>query len=197
MFGMFLTICMYTHSQVSDPFFIVFAYLFIGSFVKHVQEVYSYGDSFRTSIYELRVWMMKSGVCYFYATLNAILDRLGMMEANFSLTNKDIEEDQIKRHQDGIYDFQAAPMLLVPLCSLYLINVTSFILGAVKIVKNHTGDEMFAQAILSFFGIVLNYYLLEGMILRTDKGRVSPFVSVISVAITAVFLLVGPFIMLY
>ncbi|KAL0457044.1 UNVERIFIED_CONTAM: Cellulose synthase-like protein E1 [Sesamum latifolium] len=43
------------YPKVSDPFFVLFAFIFISSQCKHVQEVFSYGDSFRHAIIELRV----------------------------------------------------------------------------------------------------------------------------------------------
>ncbi|KAK4482800.1 hypothetical protein RD792_009970 [Penstemon davidsonii] len=185
------------YPNVDDPYFIVFAFIFFSSLLKHVQEVLSYGDDLRTSFYELRVWMMKSAVCYFYATMNAILDKIGSSEANFSLTNKDIEEEQLKRHQEGIFDFQASPMLIAPLCTLYIVNVVSFVIGTAKIIRSQNGSEMFVQVFISLFGILMNYHLLEGMFLRKDKGRVSPFVTLLSLAISVVFLFVGSFIVVY
>ncbi|KAL3812501.1 hypothetical protein ACJIZ3_013769 [Penstemon smallii] len=185
------------YPKVSDPYFVVFAFIFLSSQLKHVQEVFSYGDSWRTSLYELRVWMMKSTVCYLYAVINAIADKFGTTEANFSLTNKDIEEEQTKWYQKGIYNYQASPGLIVPLCTLYLINLASFIIGIAKIVLNRTGDQMFVQATLPLFGVIMNYNLLEGMFLRTDKGRVSIFVTLLSIAISAIYLYFGSVLCIY
>ncbi|KAK6138741.1 hypothetical protein DH2020_027517 [Rehmannia glutinosa] len=183
------------YPKVSDPMFIVFAFIFISSLLKHVQEVFSYGDSFRTALYEMRVWMMKSGACYFFAILNAILDRLGLLQANFSLTNKVVDDEQVRRHQLGIYDFQASPLILTPLCSLYVLNLAAFAIGIPKIFQK--GDELLAQALLSFFGIIINYHLLDGMVLRSDSGRISLFVTMVSVALSATVLSCGYLLLLY
>ncbi|KAI3469713.1 hypothetical protein Pfo_026376 [Paulownia fortunei] len=183
------------YPKVSDPFFIAFAFIFISSQLKHVQEVLSYGDSFMTALYEMRVWMMKSGACYFYGVLNATLDKIGLHEASFSLTNKAVDNEQARRLEQGIYDFQSSLLLLAPLCSLYIINLASFIVGIARIF--HKGDELFAQAVIAFFGIIMNYHLLEGMFLRKDNGRISPSVSLISVAISAIILSCGSLLLLY
>ncbi|KAI3469714.1 hypothetical protein Pfo_026377 [Paulownia fortunei] len=179
------------YPKVSDPFFFVFAFIFISSQLKHVQEVISYGDPIRTALYDLRVWMMKSGACYLYANLNAILDQFGLNEANFSLTSKVVDDEETKRHQEGIYDFQSSPQLLAPLCSLYLLNLVSFIIGTARIFQSDKGKEMFAQAILTLFGITVNYHLFQGMVLRTDKGRIAPSISLLSAAISAIILFLG------
>ncbi|KAG8370357.1 hypothetical protein BUALT_Bualt14G0108500 [Buddleja alternifolia] len=171
------------YPKVSDPFFLVFAFIFVSSLLKHVQEVLSYGDDIMTALYELRVFVMKCAACYFYANLNAVLDRLGLLQANFSLTNKVVDDEQVRRYEQGIYDFQVSPMLLAPLCSLYILNLATLTLGIPKLLNK--GDELFVQAAISLVGLILNYHLLEGMVLRTDKGRISPSLLLLSVGIAA------------
>ncbi|KAK6161371.1 hypothetical protein DH2020_004752 [Rehmannia glutinosa] len=188
------------HSSVSQGFrsiFVVFAFIFIASQLKHVQEVVSFGDSIRTALYELRVLMMKSASCYLYATLGAFLDKLGLHEAHFTLTNKVVDDEQARRYQKGIYDFQGSPMLIAPICSLYILNVASFVLGIARIIQSHNANELFVQAFIPLFGIIVNYHVFEGMVLRKDKGRVSPSVSLLSVAIAAFTLFFGSLILIY
>ncbi|KAI3469711.1 hypothetical protein Pfo_026374 [Paulownia fortunei] len=185
------------YPKVSDPFFVVFAFIFLASKLKHVQEVVSYGDSLRTSLYELRVWMMKSASCYLYATLGAVLDKIGLHEAHFTLTNKAVDDEQDRRYQKGIYDFQASPLLIAPICSLYILNVASFIIGIARIIQSHKANELFAQAFMPFFGIIVNYHVLEGMMLRNDRGRISPSVSLISLAIATFMLCFGSLFLIF
>ncbi|KAL0376735.1 UNVERIFIED_CONTAM: Cellulose synthase-like protein G1 [Sesamum calycinum] len=92
------------YPKVSDPFFILFAFVFFASQLKHVQEVLSYGDSLMSSLYELRMWMMKSASSYLYASLGAVLEKIGLHEADFKLTNKAGDERQAKLYQEGRYD---------------------------------------------------------------------------------------------
>ncbi|CAA0806657.1 Cellulose synthase-like protein G2 [Striga hermonthica] len=177
------------YPKISDPMFLVFAFIFISSQLKHVQEVISYGDDFMTAVYELRVWMMKSGSCHFYAILNAVSYRLGLLQANFTLTNKAVDEDEVKRYEVGIYDFQISPLMLTPMCSLYLLNLLCCVIGAAKLAR--AWDELLAQAVLALFGVVVNWYFLQGMFFRLDSGRVSTFVTLISVVLASVVLGVG------
>ncbi|GER56159.1 cellulose synthase-like protein [Striga asiatica] len=177
------------YPKISDPMFFVFAFIFISSQLKHVQEVISYGDDFMTAVYELRVWMMKSGSCYFFAILNAVLDKLGFLQANFTLTNKAVDEDEVNFYELGIYDFQISPLMLTPMCSLYLLNLLCCVLGAAKLAR--AWDELFAQAVLALFGVVVNWYFLQGMFFRVDSGRISTFVTLISVVLASVVLGVG------
>ncbi|KAL0376740.1 UNVERIFIED_CONTAM: Cellulose synthase-like protein G2 [Sesamum calycinum] len=115
------------YPKVSEPYFIVFAFIFLSSRLKHVQETIAFGDPLRNTVYELRVWMMKSVACYLYAIVNAILDKIGLREANFSLTSKVVDDEQEARFKQGIYDFQVSPMLLIPMCSMYILNLAALL----------------------------------------------------------------------
>ncbi|KAK4486998.1 hypothetical protein RD792_006313 [Penstemon davidsonii] len=185
------------YPKVSDPFFFVFAFVFLNAQFKFLHDIISNDDPIRTWLYEYRVWMMKSGACYFYATLNAILDKIGMNEADFSLTNKDIDNEQAQRYEKGIYDFQVSARLLAPLCSLYIVNVVAFVIGISRIFCCHSANDLFAQAFISLFGIIVNTHLLEGMIFRQDKGRVSSSISLTSAMISAIILGFGSLIFVY
>lgn len=176
------------YPKVSDPFFGVFAFIFVASQLKHVQEVVCYGDPLRSSLYELRVWMMKSASCYLYATLGAVLEIFGLHNADFTLTNKVVDDEEVRRYQKGIYNFQASALLIAPLCSLYVVNVVAFVIGVVRTVYSGKGNEVFLQGVITLFGVIVNFHVMEGMVLRKDKGRVSPCVSLASVGI-AIFVL--------
>ncbi|GFP95895.1 cellulose synthase-like protein g1 [Phtheirospermum japonicum] len=185
------------NKEISDPFFVVFAFIFLASQLKHVQEVMFFGDSFRTALYELRVWMMKSASSYVYATLGALLDKFGLQKANFTLTNKVVDDEQEERFNKGIYDFQGSPMVIAPICILYILNLASFVFGIMRIIQSREADELFVQAFISFFGIIVNYHVFEGMILRKDKGRVSPSVSLFSLVIAAIILCFGSLVLIF
>lgn len=160
-----------------------------------MEEVVSYGDSVMDALYELRGYMIMMGSSSFYGVLNAILDKLGLHQADFTLTNKMVDPEQARRLQKGIYDFQASPLLIGQLCSLYIINLVAFIVGIIRVFQK--GDEFLAQAIIPFFGVAVNYYLFEGMVLRKDNGRVAPSTSLLAVAMSAAILLCGSLFLLY
>ncbi|KAL0388466.1 UNVERIFIED_CONTAM: Cellulose synthase-like protein G1 [Sesamum radiatum] len=185
------------YPKVSDPFFIVFAFVFFASQLKHVQEVLSYGDSLMSSLYELRMWMMKSASSYLYASLGAVLEKIGLHEADFKLTNKAGDDEQATLYQEGRYDFQASPALIAPICSLYILNVVSFVVGMARIVQTKSGGEMLVQAFIPLFGVIVSYQVFEGMVLRKDRGRIAPFVSVLSAAIATFVLCFGSLVFVY
>ncbi|CAA0828255.1 Cellulose synthase-like protein G2 [Striga hermonthica] len=185
------------YPKVSDPYFVVFVLVFLGSQLKHIEEVMFYGDSIWRALYELRMWMMKSSTCYLYAVVGAVFDNLGLHNAHFTLTNKVVDHESETRFKKGIYDFQGSPMVIAPICSLYILNLVSLAFGAVRIARGQEASEVFAQALISLFGVIVNYHVFEGMLLRKDNGRVSPSLSLLCVVIAMFMLCFGSLILVF
>ncbi|CAI9771278.1 unnamed protein product [Fraxinus pennsylvanica] len=185
------------YPKVSNPFFIVFSFLFLSSQLKHIQEVISTGHSIRTWAIEQRIWMLRSLTCYMYGTLNGILEIIGLREASFLPTNKAVNDEQSKLYQMGIYDFRASFLLLAPLCTLYILNLVVFIIGVAKIFHVQQASEMFIQLFIPLFGILINYPLFEGMFLRkvlpSQRGRH----TLLSSALCIVILSCGSLVLIY
>ncbi|KAL1562120.1 cellulose synthase-like protein E1 [Salvia divinorum] len=173
------------YPQVSSPFFAVFVFVFVSSQLKHAQEVLASGDSLRTWVNEQRVSVMKSLTSYSFAAANAILEKMGLSKASFVPTSKVTDDEVAKLYQMGKYDFQAPPIFMVILCTVYMLNLASLVVGLVRVLVNGKMNEMVMQAFLPLFGVVLHYPLMEGMVLRKDAGRVSPSVSLLSAVISS------------
>ncbi|KAL0414359.1 UNVERIFIED_CONTAM: Cellulose synthase-like protein G2 [Sesamum radiatum] len=150
------------YPEVSSPFFVVFSFVFLSSQLKHVQEIFSTGHSMRTWSNEQRIWMMKSLTSYLYATLEAVMEKIGLMKASFLPTNKVVDDEQAKRYQMGIYDFQAPALFLVPLCSLYILNVASLIIGFGRIMQTQKwGENAYTSFIPLSRRFCISLYLKE------------------------------------
>lgn len=185
------------YPEVSNWFFMVFSFIFLSSLSKHLQEVLSTGGSMMSWINEQRMWMIKSVTCHLYGSLDAIMKRLGMKEASFLPTNKVINDEQIRLYQMGKFDFQTSSALLAPLVILTIVNFISFIGGVTRAMVTRKFSEMFMQVFLSFFIVTMGYPVIEGMILRKDKGRIPPSVIALSVFISTIFLSLGSLILMY
>ncbi|KAA8527738.1 hypothetical protein F0562_035393 [Nyssa sinensis] len=185
------------YPKVSSSWFIILSFIFLSSLLKHLWDILYTGGSIQTWRNEWRVWMIKSVTAYFYGSLDAILKLVGMRKATFIPTNKVSNEEQIKLYQMGIYNFQTSTMLLAPLVTLVILNVVSFTGGIARAIFTGEWKEMFAQIFLSFFIIVMNYPVIEGMILRKDKGRVPPSVTLLSVVFSFIFLSLGSIVLMY
>ncbi|KAI7980358.1 Cellulose synthase-like protein G2 [Camellia lanceoleosa] len=185
------------YPEVSSWYFIVFSFIFVSSQSKHIQEIFSIGGSIQTWRKEQRMWMIKSVTCHLYGSLDAFMKRMGMREANFLPTNKVVDDGQLKRYQMGILDFQASKILIVPVVTLVILNLVCLFGGVTRMVISGSVNEMFVQVGLSFFIVSMSFPIVEGMVVRKDKGRVPISVSILSAVISMIYLLLGSLIIMY
>lgn len=179
------------YPQVSSSWFMVFSFIFLASLLKHLEEILSTGASIQTLLNEQRVWMMKSVTAYTFGSLDAIMKCFGMREASFLPTNKVADDEQVALYQMGKLNFQASTMILTPIITLIILNIVSFIGGVARMFIAGSWNETFGQVFLSLYILMVNYPVIEGMLLRKDKGRVPTPVTLLSLVITIFLLCLG------
>lgn len=142
--------------------------------------------------------MVKGITCHLYGSMYAIMEKLGAKEASFLPTNKVVDDDQVKLYERGIYNFQTSSMFLVPLCSLIILNLLGFLMGVIKIVfeRDYIYD-ISIQTFISFYIISMGYPVLEAMLLRKDKGRITTSVSCYSFVFSIFILFLGSLLIMY
>ncbi|XP_007035027.2 PREDICTED: cellulose synthase-like protein G2 [Theobroma cacao] len=181
------------YPEVSDPYFSIFLFIFISALSKNLYEIFATGGQIRTWTNERRIWMIKSVTSDFYGCVDAILSKLGMSEASFLPTSKVTDDEQVKRYEMGVFDFQAPTMLLAPLATIILVNIASLVGGVVRMVAMDNGDwkMMVGQISLSFYILIANYAIIEGMIIRKDKASIPSYVTLLSVVFSMIILSIG------
>lgn len=179
------------YPEVSSSFFIIYVFISLSALSKHLYEVLLAGGSFQTLINEQRIWMMKSITCHLYGSSDAIMKKFGMREASFLPTNKVADDEQVKLYQMGKFDFQTSNIFLVPMVALIILNMAAFLGGLIRIFFLGDWDKMFVQVLMSFYILVVNFAIIEGMMIRKDKGRIRPTVTLSSMMFVAIFLLLG------
>lgn len=179
------------YPQVSSSWFMVFSFIFLASLLKHLEEILSSGASIQTLLNEQRVWMMKSVTAYTFGSLDAIMKCFGMREASFLPTNKVADDEQVALYQMGKLNFQASTTILTPIITLIILNMVSFIGGVARMFIAGSWNETFGQVFLSLYILIVNYPVIEGMLLRKDKGRVPTPVTLLSLVITIFLLCLG------
>ena len=142
---------------------------------------------------------MKAVTSSSYGSLDAILHKLDMREASFLPTNKVTDYEQIKLYEMGVFDFRAVTMFLAPLVTVILVNIASFVGGVVRIMvmedKRDHWKKMVGQIFLSFYILITNYAVIEGMIIRKDKASIPSSVTLLSAAFAVIILSLGSFIL--
>ncbi|KAJ0034367.1 hypothetical protein Pint_24636 [Pistacia integerrima] len=185
------------YPEFSSSFFKIFSFIFMSAIAKHLQEVLATGGSIETWRNEQRIWMIKSVTCHTYGSLDAILKLLGLRKASFVPSNKVMDNEQVKRYEMGQLDFQTSAMFLIPMATLMILNIAALFGGVARIIAVGNWDKMFVQVVLSFYIFIINFAIVEGMLIRKDKGRIPPSITVISVLFFIVFLFLGSVILLY
>ncbi|XP_042058221.1 cellulose synthase-like protein G2 [Salvia splendens] len=179
------------YPQLSSPFFFVFVFLFVSSQAKHLQEVLTTGYRTSTWITEQRMWTIRCFTAYLYANVNTIMDKIGWRKASFLLTSKAADEAAAELYRKGMYNFDAPSLLIVPMCTLYMINMGSFVAGIWQAGKGN--GMMLIESLIPVFGIILNLPLLQGMVVRKDKGRVPTNVSIVSLLLSSIVMAYASF----
>lgn len=135
--------------------------------------------------------MIKSVTCHTFGTLDAIMKLLGLRKASFVPSNKVMDNEQVTRYEMGQIDFQTSAMFLIPMASLMILNMAALFGGVARIVAVGNWDKMFAQVVLSAYIFVVNFAIVEGMLIRKDKGRIPASITVVSILVFIVFLFLG------
>ncbi|KAJ9182233.1 hypothetical protein P3X46_006253 [Hevea brasiliensis] len=185
------------YPEVSNSFFLIFSFIFISDVVKHLCECFFTGGSIQTMINERTIWMIMSVTCYLYGSLDAIMKILGLREDSFLPTNKVEDDDQVKLYQMGKFNFQTSTRLLAPLVTIIILNMASFFVGTIRMIVAGGFYELFGQVFLSFYILAMNYSIIEGMMIRKDKGRVPPSVTLLSAIFSVILLALGSIILMY
>ncbi|XP_059632394.1 cellulose synthase-like protein G2 [Cornus florida] len=185
------------YPKVSSPWFIILSFIFLSSHLKHLWDVLSIGGSIQIWWNQCRIWMIKSVTAYFYGTLDVILKVIGMREASFMPTNKVASDEQVRLYQMDKFDFRTSTMFLAPMVTLVILNMVSFAWGIARVILKGEWDEIFAQVFLSFYISIMNYPIIEGMILRKDKGRISLSMTLLLPVVTSLILLFGSNVFMY
>ncbi|KAG4210275.1 hypothetical protein ERO13_A02G036001v2 [Gossypium hirsutum] len=130
--------------------------------------------------------------CHLYGSLDAILKKFDLRKASFLTTNKVADDEQFKLYREGKFDFRASTIFVAPLVTVMLVNLASIVGGVYRIMfMGADWRKMFGQVLLSFYIIVMNYVVIEGMVLRKDKGRIPLYVNVLSIVFSLIFLSLG------
>ncbi|XP_059446004.1 probable cellulose synthase A catalytic subunit 8 [UDP-forming] [Corylus avellana] len=179
------------YPKVSNPHFVIFVFIFLSAISKHLQEVLTTGGSFQSWRNEQRIWMIKSITTHLYGSLDAIMKRMGVREASFLPTNKVEDDERVKLYQMGKFDFQTSNMFLVPMVALIILNMASFTGGLFRVMFLGEWDKMFVQVFISFYILIMNFPIIEGVMIRKDKGRIQSSVTLLSAVFSCGILFLG------
>ncbi|KAF5478056.1 hypothetical protein F2P56_004646 [Juglans regia] len=160
--------------ELSEPSFILYVFLVLGAYGQDLLEFLIGEGTVQKWWNDQRMWMIRGLSAFGYGCLEFFLKCLGISTYGFSLTSKVIDDEQSKRYGQGMFEFGASSNMFVPLIMAAIINLVSFLMGLVQVLRGRKMEGLFLQIFLAGFVVLNALPIYEAMVLRNDEGRI-PF----------------------
>ncbi|KAG2680811.1 hypothetical protein I3760_11G115400 [Carya illinoinensis] len=160
--------------KLSEPSFILYVFLVLGAYGQDLIEFLIEEGTIQKWWNDQRMWMIRGLSAFGYGCLVFFLKCLGISTYGFGLTSKVIDDEQSKRYGQGMFEFGASSNIFVPLITAAIINLVSFLMGLVQVLRGRKMEGLFLQMFLAGFVVLNALPIYEAMVLRNDKGRI-PF----------------------
>lgn len=155
--------------KVSDPWFSVFAMIYISSTIQHLYEVLSSGGSIVSWWNETRIFAIKAVTAMLFGCLDVLMKSLGVAKVSFRLSNKAMDREKLEKYKKGKFDFEGARMFMIPLRVLVWLNMVCFIGGVGRVISEKNLEGMFGQVFLSFILLLWSHPILKDLMPRRSK----------------------------
>lgn len=160
--------------QLSEPCFVLYLFLVLGAYGQDLLEFLIGEGTVQKWWNNQRMWMIRGLSAFLYGSLEFFLKFLGISTYGFGLTSKVIDDEQSKRYGQGMFEFGASSNMFVPLITAAIINLVSFLMGLVQVLRGSKMEGLFLQMFLAGFVVLNALPIYEAMVLRNDQGRI-PF----------------------
>lgn len=178
---------MFLELQVSDPWFYLYAYLFLSAYCQDLIDFLASKGTFNRWWSDQRMWLIRGITSYPFGATQFALKQIGIPAPGFNVTSKIMPDEVSKRYKDGIFEFGIVSPFFVSLGTVAIVNMFSLIIGMANAVrKERSFDEMFVQLFLSAFVVVNSWPIYEAMFLRKDGGRIPRRVTGISILLAGI-----------
>ncbi|KAJ0048490.1 hypothetical protein Pint_14896 [Pistacia integerrima] len=172
--------------KVSEPWFLLYSFLFIGAYAKECLEFILEGSTFRKWWNDQRIWMIRGLTCFLFGSIEYLLQSFGISASGFNVTSKVLDDEQSKRYEQEIFEFGVPSPMFVTLATSAIINLFSFFKGFLDIISGNNMEGLFLQMFLAGFLMVNCLPVYEAMFLRSDKGKMPTKITLISTFLAGV-----------
>jgi hypothetical protein len=141
--------------QVSEPWFFLYVFLFLGAYGQDLFEFVIEGGTVQKWWNIQRMWMIRGLSSFMFASLEFLLTCLGISTYGFGLTSKVVDDEQSKRYNQGKFEFGVSSPMLVPLTMAAVINLVSFFMGLMQVIRGSSSVEgLFLQMFIAGFAVL-------------------------------------------
>ncbi|XP_038904313.1 cellulose synthase-like protein G2 isoform X2 [Benincasa hispida] len=165
--------------KVSDPWFVLYAFLFLGAYGQDLFEFMLDGSTFQKWWNEQRMWSIRALSSYFFASIEFFLKFLGISAFGFNVTSKVIDQEQSKRYDEELFDFGASSPMFLPMATTAIINFVAVLIGIWRALGG-AWEQFFLQMFLAGFVVLNCWPLYEAMVFRNDGGKLPPKITFLS-----------------
>lgn len=166
--------------QVSESWFLLYVFLFMGSIAQNLFEFMVVGGTFVRWWNNQRMWIIRGLSSFPFALLEYVLKSIGMSSFGYNVTSKVVDNEENKRYEQGIFEFGVPSPMFLPLAMAAIINLLSFSSGVIRVLKNGRLDDVFAQIFISGYLVVNCWPVYEAMVLRSDKGKMPVKITILA-----------------
>ncbi|KAK9050439.1 hypothetical protein SSX86_030591 [Deinandra increscens subsp. villosa] len=177
--------------KVSDPWFSLYMFLFLGANGKNLLDHALAGSMFIKWWNSQRMWLIMGCSSYPFSLLDWFLTYIGISTFEFNVTSKVSDPELSKRYEEGIFEFGVESPLLLMLGVTAMVNLFAFVVGITKVLTDGARlEELFGQLFVAGFAVVNSWPIYEGMVLRSDKGKMPTKITLKSICAALVIFLV-------
>ncbi|PON31559.1 Cellulose synthase [Parasponia andersonii] len=175
--------------EVSSPWFLPFAYVFVAKNIFSVLEAMKHGSTLKSWWNGQRMWLIRRTTSYFIALIDIIKRKLGLSETTFVLTDKVVTEDVSKRYEQEVMEFGSSNIMFTILATLALLNLFTLLGGIKKLVLDLDSkalEQLISQIVLCGIIVLINLPIYQALFIRRDKGCIPSSVMFKSILLASV-----------
>ncbi|XP_031495449.1 cellulose synthase-like protein G2 [Nymphaea colorata] len=179
--------------KASDPWIYLYTYLFLGSYGQDMIDYIMEGGTFARWWNDQRIWLIRGVSCFLFGLFDYLLQRMGISIPGFHLTNKDVDDQVVKRYKQGLFEFGVDSPMFFTISATAVISLVALVVGGVRVVMQGDVEEMMAQLFISGFAVVNSWPVYEAMVVRRDGGRMPTKITVLAALSGCAFYMVSEF----
>ncbi|GMN31471.1 hypothetical protein TIFTF001_003270 [Ficus carica] len=159
--------------KVSEPWFILYIFLFLGAYGQDLLDFIVGGGTFRRWWNDQRMWLIRSLSCHLFGSIEYFMKSLGISTHGFNVTSKILEEEQSKRYKQGKFEFGVHSPLFVPLTMAAITNLAALIFEILAILRGRSDFEgLLMQLLIMTFAIINCLPVYKAMTFSSNKGGI-------------------------